>query len=92
MAGALKFIEELPKGMDSYLSPNIADTAWGPHAARKKLLEMIYGTGAEGKHVSNPLSGGQMQRLALYVPLPRLVLYFSLTNVILQGENVYASS
>jgi ABC-type multidrug transport system fused ATPase/permease subunit len=65
LGGALEFIDKLPKGMDSILTKNITDYAWGPSKERTKLLEKIYGKGAKGKHVETELSGGQTQRLAL---------------------------
>jgi ABC-type multidrug transport system fused ATPase/permease subunit len=73
LGGAKHFIEQLPNGFATYLDPPVQDYYSGIPQGTKTLFgkpvdyNRIRGTGSLTNVASTGLSGGQMQRLALYV-------------------------
>ena len=73
LGGADSFIEQLPAGFDTYLKSVVHDFVSGPPEGNKtrsgKPFDVCAVRHAAGikSTTSSELSGGQMQRLAVYV-------------------------
>jgi ABC-type multidrug transport system fused ATPase/permease subunit len=81
LSGASDIISNLSEGFDTVLSPPLdfySGASEGRHKAKYERLKSFIGRAQDPK-----LSGGQMQKLALYVLLYGVLLVLECLNIVL---------